>query len=45
MGFVIGVPYGAKFLNDTIVADIIDYDEFLTSRRNEALFVMSKVGR
>ena len=29
-----GVPFGAKFLADAILADIIDYDEFLTGQRS-----------
>jgi hypothetical protein len=33
---------GAKFLNDAILADIIDYDEFLTGQRNEATYTMFK---
>lgn len=35
-----GVPIGAKFLSQSILADIIDYDEFLTGKRNEATFTM-----
>lgn len=37
-----GIPLGAKFLNDAILADIIDYDEFLTGQRNEATYTMFK---
>jgi hypothetical protein len=31
------------FLSDTILSDIIDYDEFLTGRRSEGTFIMFKV--
>ena len=27
LALVVGMPYGARHLNDTIVADIMDYDE------------------
>eukprot|EP00928_Gymnodinium_smaydae_P084074 TRINITY_DN6731_c0_g1_i1.p1 TRINITY_DN6731_c0_g1~~TRINITY_DN6731_c0_g1_i1.p1 ORF type:complete len:852 (+),score=113.97 TRINITY_DN6731_c0_g1_i1:28-2556(+) len=37
-----GVPLGAKFLADSILGDIIDYDEFLTGQRNEATYMMFK---
>eukprot|EP00931_Biecheleriopsis_adriatica_P036695 TRINITY_DN21107_c1_g1_i1.p1 TRINITY_DN21107_c1_g1~~TRINITY_DN21107_c1_g1_i1.p1 ORF type:complete len:882 (-),score=110.24 TRINITY_DN21107_c1_g1_i1:71-2716(-) len=37
-----GIPLAAKFLADSILADIIDYDEFLTGRRNEATYTMFK---
>jgi len=37
-----GIPFGAKFLADAILADIIDYDEFLTGQRNEATYTMFK---
>lgn len=37
-----GLPFGAKFLADAILADIIDYDEFLTGQRNEATYTMFK---
>ena len=33
---------GAKFLDDAILADIIDYDEFLTGQRSEATYTMFK---
>ncbi|CAM9317915.1 unnamed protein product [Chrysoparadoxa australica] len=42
MGFLNGIPIGAKFLADAILADIIDYDEFLTNQRNEATYTMFK---
>lgn len=41
-GFISGIPLGAKFLSDAILADIIDYDEFLTGMRNEATYTMFK---
>merc|ERR1712232_362366 len=37
-----GAPLGAKFLADSILADIIDYDEFLTGMRTEATYFMFK---
>jgi hypothetical protein len=37
-----GVPVGAKFLADAILADVIDYDEFLTGARSEATYTMFK---
>jgi len=37
-----GLPLGAKFLADAILADIIDYDEFLTGMRSEATYFMFK---
>merc|ERR1711871_1240585 len=40
--FISGTPLGARFLADTILSDIIDYDEFLTGRRSEATFLMFK---
>jgi Na+/melibiose symporter-like transporter len=42
LGAVGGFPLGAKFLNDAILADIIDYDEFLTGQRSEATYTMFK---
>jgi len=35
-----GMPVGAKFIADSILSDIIDYDEFLTGQRNEATYFM-----
>jgi len=37
-----GIPVGAKFLSDSILADIIDYDEFLTGTRKEATYTVFK---
>jgi Na+/melibiose symporter-like transporter len=37
-----GLPIGAKFLADAILADVIDYDEFLTGARSEATYTMFK---
>jgi len=37
-----GFPMGGKFLADSILSDIIDYDEFLTGSRNEAVYTMFK---
>ena len=35
-----GAPLGARFLNDSTLADTIDYDEFLSGERREAQFTM-----
>eukprot|EP00755_Sulcionema_specki_P021180 Sspe_Gene.73698::Locus_44714_Transcript_1_1_Confidence_1.000_Length_3688::g.73698::m.73698 len=35
-----GIPAGAQFLTDSIVADVIDYDELLTGVRSEARFTI-----
>lgn len=40
--FINGLPLGAKFLADSILSDIIDYDEFLTGKRSEATYFMFK---
>eukprot|EP00927_Polykrikos_kofoidii_P071262 TRINITY_DN67554_c0_g1_i1.p1 TRINITY_DN67554_c0_g1~~TRINITY_DN67554_c0_g1_i1.p1 ORF type:complete len:827 (+),score=109.10 TRINITY_DN67554_c0_g1_i1:56-2536(+) len=37
-----GLPLGAKFIADSILGDIIDYDQFLTGRRSEATYFMFK---
>jgi Na+/melibiose symporter-like transporter len=37
-----GIPMGAKFISDAILADVIDYDEFLTGARSEATYTMFK---
>lgn len=37
-----GLPFGAKFLADAILSDIIDYDEFLSGARSEATYTMFK---
>ena len=37
-----GMPLSAKFLADAILADVIDYDEFLTGSRSEATYTMFK---
>eukprot|EP00949_MAST-11_sp_MAST-11-sp1_P002941 g2941.t1 len=42
VSFINGIPFGAKFLADAILADIIDYDEFLTGQRSEATYTMFK---
>ena len=38
--FFNGLPNGASFLTDSIVADVIDYDEFLTGSRSEGRFTI-----
>ncbi len=35
-----GAPLGARFLNDSTLADTIDYDEFTSGERREAQFTM-----
>ena len=35
-----GAPLGARFLNDSTLADTIDYDEFMSGERREAQFTM-----
>eukprot|EP00808_Paulinella_micropora_P019709 g69819.t1 len=42
MSIINGAPAGAKFLADAIMADVIDYDEFLSGLRNEATYTMFK---
>lgn len=37
-----GAPTGAKFLADSVMADVIDYDEYLTGTRAEATYTMFK---
>jgi Na+/melibiose symporter-like transporter len=34
------IPAGGAYLNDVFCSDIIDYDEFLTSQRNEGLYTV-----
>jgi Na+/melibiose symporter-like transporter len=40
LAFLNGLPNGASFLTDSIVADVIDYDEFLTGTRSEGRFTI-----
>ena len=42
MSVINGLPLGAKFLADSIMADVIDYDELLTGSRSEATYTMFK---
>lgn len=37
-GALNGIPVGGQFLVNTIMADVIDYDEFLNGSRSEAAF-------
>ncbi len=32
------IPAGSVYLNDVILTDLIDYDEFLTGKRNEGIY-------
>lgn len=40
--FFNGLPLGAQFLTDSIVADVIDYDEFQTGVRSEGRFTIGQ---
>jgi len=40
--FINGIPLGAQFLTDSIVADVIDYDELLTGVRSEGRFTIGQ---
>ena len=42
MSFFNGAPASGKFLADSVMADVIDYDEFLTGARSEATYTMFK---
>ena len=37
---VISFPTGAAYLNDVMVSDTIDYDEFFTGKRNEGIYTV-----
>jgi Na+/melibiose symporter-like transporter len=34
------IPAGGAYLNDVFLADIIDYDEFITGHRNEGIYTV-----
>jgi len=40
MAVLNGLPNGAMFMNESILADVIDYDEFLTGQRSEGRFTI-----
>ena len=40
LAFINGLPMGAQFLTDSILADVIDYDELLTGTRSEGRFTI-----
>ena len=40
LAVVNGLPAGAIFLTDSVVADVIDYDELLTGQRSEGRFTI-----
>eukprot|EP01038_Epipyxis_sp_PR26KG_P006679 gene6679-9163_t len=42
IAFLMGIPIGGRFVIDSILMDVIHYDEFLTGNKNEALFIMFK---
>ena len=37
---LLGIPLGGQFLNESILADIIDYEELLTGKRTEGSFTV-----
>ena len=39
---MLGLSFGSRFLSDSILVDIIDYDEFITLVRNESIYLMMK---
>ena len=34
------IPAGGAYLNEVFLADIIDYDEFITGKRNEGIYTV-----
>ena len=38
--FLTALPAGGAYINEVILTDIIDYDEFLTGKRNEAIYTV-----
>ncbi len=38
--FLIALPAGGAYINEVLITDIIDYDEFLTGKRNEAIYTV-----
>ena len=34
------LPAGGCYLNDVLLSDIIDYDEFITGKRNEGIYIV-----
>jgi len=38
--FLSALPAGGVYINEVIITDIIDYDEFLTGKRNEAIYTV-----
>jgi Na+/melibiose symporter-like transporter len=34
------IPAGGAYINDVMLSDIIDYDEFITGKRNEGIFMV-----
>ena len=40
LAFFNGLPNGAQFITESILADVIDYDEFLTGQRSEGRFTI-----
>jgi Na+/melibiose symporter-like transporter len=38
--FLTALPAGGAYINEVIITDIIDYDEFQTGKRNEATYTV-----
>jgi Na+/melibiose symporter-like transporter len=34
------LPGGGSYLNDVFISDVIDYDEFITGKRNEGIYIV-----
>jgi Na+/melibiose symporter-like transporter len=34
------IPAGGSYLNDVFISDVIDYDEFITGKRNEGIYIV-----
>jgi len=34
------IPASGAYLNDALISDVIDYDEFLTEKRNEGVYTV-----
>jgi Na+/melibiose symporter-like transporter len=43
LSLVNSIPVGGSYLNEVFTTDIIDYDEFITGKRNEGLYVVFNV--
>ena len=43
IGAIIAFPASGSYLNDAILSDCIDYDEFMTMKRNESIYSVFQV--